>query len=59
MMYELNLVNKNLWFGVGSHTIWFDLDNYFSVDIGKWFLRIFIKIKNWSFCRYIGIIRCG
>lgn len=47
-----------LWCGVDSSVIWFDLDNFFSVDIGRWFVRLFFKIKNLNFCRYLGRI-CG
>lgn len=56
-MKELNVRNKTLWTGISKHPFfWLDIRNNFSIDVGKWFLRIFINIKNWNFCRYLGII---
>ena len=39
---NFNLYNKLLWFGVNSNKVfWFDIDNIFSIDIGKYFIRLF------------------
>jgi len=59
-MNLININNKTLWIGADSHPFfWIDLNEFFSIDVGKYFLRIFIKVKQkWNFCRYLGIIRC-
>ena len=58
-MRELNINNKTLWIGTASHPfLWVDIGNGFSIDFGKWFLRLVINIGDWNFCRYLGIIRC-
>lgn len=44
----------HLWCGICLTGIWFDLDNFFSVDIGKYFIRLFFRIDKLSFCRYLG-----
>jgi hypothetical protein len=46
-----------LWCGVSTTSgVWFDLDNFFSIDIGKWFIRLFFQIGDFNFCRYLGVI---
>jgi len=44
-----------LWCGVDT-VVWLDLDNFFSIDIGKWFIRLFFQVGEINFCRYLGII---
>ena len=40
-----------LWCGMDS-IIWIDLDSFFSFDVGKWFIRVYVKYPY--FCRYGG-----
>ena len=48
-----------LWCGMSTASgVWLDLDNFFSIDIGKWFIRLFFRLGHFSFCRYLGMIRC-
>ena len=46
-----------LWCGIDSSVIWFDLNSFFSIDLGKWFIRLFFQIGNFNFCRYLGMIK--
>jgi len=58
-MKELNARNKTLWIGIAEHPfLWIDIGNIFSLDFGKYFIRVFFEIKRYNFCRYLGIIRC-
>jgi len=43
-----------LWIGISRKTIWLDINNIFSIDVSKWFLRIYLKLKGFAFCRYLG-----
>lgn len=50
-----------VWFGlsfglISKNIIWFDLDNFFSIDLGKLWFRLFIGTKHFYFCRYLGWI---
>ena len=54
---RFRIMNKILWFGMStSYVLWFDIGNFFSIDVGKWFIRLFFKVNAWSFCRYLGSI---
>ena len=60
---EVRIENKSggypvLWGGLcrGCCVAWLDLDNFFSIDIGTWFIRLFLKIGRVHFCRYLGVI---
>jgi len=56
-MKELNIAKKTLWIGISKHPFfWLDVGNIYSIDLGKWFLRIFMQIKDYNFCKYLGII---
>ena len=44
-----------LWCGV-DRVAWVDLDNFFSIDIGMFFIRLFFQVRKINFCRYWGII---
>lgn len=46
------------WLGVSkSGTAWFDLGDFFSVDVGVLFIRLFMAARKWQFCRYLGRMR--
>lgn len=48
-----------IWSGISNrYTFWFDINPIFSIDIGRYFLRLYLRLKQWTFCRYLGIIRC-
>lgn len=47
-----------LWCGVSvSSGVWIDLDDFFSIDVGWWFIRLFIRRNEFQFCRYLGRMR--
>jgi len=59
---EFRIKNKSggfphLWCGISTSIIWLDLDYLFSIDLGKWFLRLFFRFGDFRFCRYLGVIR--
>jgi len=43
-----------LWIGVSRKIIWLDINNLFSIDVSKRFLRIYLRLSGFAFCRYIG-----
>jgi len=58
---EIRIENKRggfpiLWCGISTSLLWIDLDYWFSIDFGKWFLRLFLKFGDFRFCRYLGVI---
>jgi len=47
-----------LWCGLSrSPFLWFDIDYWFSVDLGKWYIRLFFEFNDFNFCRYLGVIK--
>jgi len=60
---EIRIENKGdgippLWCGVSiASGLWLDLDNFFSIDLGKWFIRLFFRFNDFRFCRYLGVIK--
>ena len=58
MKIRMNKDGKRMIYsGIDKSTFfWFDLKEFFSIDIGKWFIRIFFQIKDYNFCKYLGDI---
>lgn len=48
------------WTGFYRRGLWIDLDSFFSIDFGWFFIRLFIKFgrkeDSKRFCRYLGWI---
>jgi len=58
---KLRIANRRgghpiLWCGI-DRVMWIDFGNFFSMDIGAFFIRLFFRIGDFSFCRYLGVIK--
>ena len=49
--------DKVFYFGWQPWFVWFDFNKMFSVDIGRWYIRLYIHVTDFCFCRYFGKIR--
>ena len=57
--FEVGAWGGMFYFGVSQTVVWFDMLDWFSVDMGKWYVRLYFRILDFSFCRYFGVIKCS
>lgn len=52
----MRVKNRIFYFGISQTMAWFDFINWFSIDMGRWYVRLFFRILDFRHCRYYGVI---